>query len=168
MDNLLNDNILEITDFEIVRTDGERFVVFFIDDDAFAVSSKFVAEVDRLLAVTPLPNLPNWFCGIANLRGDIVSVVDLRPFWNRTSTTALKGKTLILQSKRGSTRIAFVVDRIGEINILEESECEVFAEAEIQSPLPHIYGKANLKNQTLYLLDVEKLLSSPKLQNLLA
>jgi purine-binding chemotaxis protein CheW len=166
MDILTEDNILEITDFEIVRTDGEKFVTFFLDEDTFAVPSKFVAEVDRLLSITPLPNLADWMSGLANLRGDIVSVIDLRVFWNRTTPASKKSKTIILRSLKDPMLLAFIVDRIGEISIVEEKECELFSDSEIHSPLPHVYGKANYNGQLLHLLDVEKLLSSPKLQEI--
>lgn len=166
MDTLLEDNILELTGFEIVRTEGEKFVTFFLDNETFAVPSKFVAEVDRLLSITPLPNIADWFSGLANLRGEIVSVIDLRLFWNRRTSPPAKAKTIILRSHKDSIRLAFTVDRIGEISILEESEREIFTDSEIHSPFPHTYGKGNFKNQTLYLLDVEKLLASPKLQKI--
>jgi purine-binding chemotaxis protein CheW len=166
MEILTQNNTLEVTDFEIIRTEGEKFVTFFLDDIAFAVQSKYVAEVDRLLAITPLPNIVDWFSGVANLRGEIVSVVDLRLFWNRKSLPPSKAKTIILRSEKNSIRLAFIVDRIGEISMLDESEREIFSDSEIHSPLPHIYGKANFGGQTLHLLDVEKLLSSPKLQNI--
>jgi purine-binding chemotaxis protein CheW len=166
MDNITDDNILDITDFEIVRTDGEKFVTFFLDEDTFAVSSKYVAEVDRLLSVTPLPNLADWVSGLANLRGEIVSVIDLRLFWNRNTNAPKKSKTIILRSRKESILLAFIVDRIGEISIVEKAEREIFSDTDIHSPLPHVYGQALVKGQNLHLLDVEKLLSSPKLQEI--
>jgi purine-binding chemotaxis protein CheW len=166
MKNLNEDNLLEVTEFETVRPESERFVVFYLDKETFAVPSKCVAEVDRLFAVTPVPNVPEWFLGISNLRGDIVSVVDLRAFWNKETKAPQKSKTIILRSVKDNLEIAFVVDKVGEIAILETANIEVMTNAEKDLPLLHVHEKAKYKESMFYLLDAEKLLSSPKLLRL--
>jgi purine-binding chemotaxis protein CheW len=168
MNNLLEENILELNEFEKGRPASERFVVFYLDDEAFAVPSKFVAEVDRVFAFTPVPNVPDWFLGISNLRGDIVSVVDLRTFWNRETPSPQKAKTIILRSNKANLEMAFVVDKIGEIAILDSAKVEAMTNAEKDFPLLHVHEKAKYKESSFYLLDAEKLLSSPKLLRLQA
>lgn len=153
-----------ITDFELVRTDGKKHVIFFLDEEMFAVPAEYVAEVDRLLAVTPLPNVPHWLLGIANLRGDIVSVVDLRKFWERTSSPPQKTKTIILRDEDDETLIAFVIDRLGEIANLQISEAEFITETTY--PMPHAGKKVRHQESCIYILDAASLLSSPKLQTL--
>jgi purine-binding chemotaxis protein CheW len=166
MKNLIDENLLELTDFEIVRPNSERFVLFYLDDTTFAVSSKYVAEVDRVLAVTPIPNVPDWFLGISNLRGDLLSVVDLRTFWNKTSIAPQKSKTIILRSAQDSFEIAFVVDKVGEIAILDSAAMVGMTTQEDDLPLLHVHQKVKYKESTVYLLDAAKLLSSPKLLRL--
>ena len=68
--------------------DGEKFVVFFLDDEFFALPANRVAEVVRPLPVTSLPNSPEWLCGIANLRGTIISVFSLSQIFNKKSAPA--------------------------------------------------------------------------------
>jgi purine-binding chemotaxis protein CheW len=168
MKNLPEDNLLEVTEFEIIRTNSERFVVFYLDEETFAVPSKCVAEVDRVFAVTPVPNVPDWFLGISNLRGDLISVVDLRTFWNRQTTPPQKAKTIILRSNKDGFEIAFVVDKIGEIAILDTADIEGMTNSEKDLPLLHVHEKAKYKESSFYLLDAEKLLASPKLLRLQA
>jgi purine-binding chemotaxis protein CheW len=166
MNNLIEDNLLEVTDFEIVRSNAERFVVFYLDEETFAVPSKYVAEVDRVFAVTPVPNVPEWFLGISNIRGDLISVVDLRTFWNKQTAAPQKCKTIILRSTKDNFEIAFVVDKIGEIAILDSAKVETMTNAENDLPLLHVNQKAKYKESMFYLLDAEKLLASPKLLRL--
>jgi purine-binding chemotaxis protein CheW len=168
MKNFNEDNLLEVADFETAQPSSERFVVFYLDEETFAVPSKYVAEVDRAFAVTPVPNVPDWFLGISNLRGDLVSVVDLRTFWNRETIAPQKAKTIILRSGKDGFEIAFVVDKIGEIAILESSQIELMTNAEKDLPLLHINKKTKYKESSFYLLDAEKLLASPKLLRLQA
>lgn len=168
MKNPEEDNLLEVTDFEITHSNSERFVVFYLDEETFAVPSRCVAEVDRVFAVTPVPNVPEWFLGISNLRGDLISVVDLRTFWGKQTNAPQKSKTIILRSAKDGFEIAFVVDKIGEIAILETAKIESMTNAEKDLPLLHINRKAKYKDSLLYLLDAEKLLTSPKLLRLQA
>ena len=65
---------------------GEKFVVFALDDELFAVSAKQVAEVVNPLPLTTLPNVPEWLLGVANLRGNIISVVNLLKLWDKKPT----------------------------------------------------------------------------------
>ncbi len=46
--------------------------------DFFAVPSVKVSEVVQMLSIAPLPNVPEWLLGIADLRGSIISVVSLQ------------------------------------------------------------------------------------------
>ncbi len=65
-----------------IAAEGDKYMVFQINDSNYAVPSGEVAEVVRMLPLTELPNLPDWFMGIANLRGDILSVINLPGIWD--------------------------------------------------------------------------------------
>src|SRR5436853_4173989 len=60
---------------------GEQYLVFSLADHEFAVKAEQVQGVERLTELTPLPNVVPWVRGVMNLRGSIVSVVDLRMFF---------------------------------------------------------------------------------------
>jgi chemotaxis signal transduction protein len=45
----------------------------------YAVEMSAVAEVVPVPVVTRLPGAPSWLCGVANWRGRVLAVVDLRP-----------------------------------------------------------------------------------------
>jgi purine-binding chemotaxis protein CheW len=53
-------------------------VEFRLGAESYAVESSFVREVFPLKDFTPLPGAPAFVLGIVNLRGQILSVVDLR------------------------------------------------------------------------------------------
>ncbi len=76
----------------VASSTGEKFIVFVLDDELFAISSKQVAEVTHPLAVTPLPNAPEWLLGIANLRGEIISVADLQKILAKNSILTLQSE----------------------------------------------------------------------------
>jgi twitching motility protein PilI len=53
----------------------------------FAVALASVAEVGRVPAITRVPGVPGWLCGVANWRGRILPILDLRPLLGADATT---------------------------------------------------------------------------------
>ena len=141
-------------DRQTANSDDEKFVVFLLDGEIFAVSAGQVTEVMRPLHVTPLPNSPAWLCGIANLRGEIISVLNLSKLCHKKSLpVSPKSKFIILKPKNSGSSIAFLVDRLSEIITLTKEDikpAEDFC----------FFGKAIYKTDSVNLLDTEKLFSS--------
>lgn len=143
----------------VLNQEGEKYVVFHLDEKMYAVNSKQVTEVIGFLSVTRLPIVPEWLAGIANLRGNIISVVDLRKLWKKTTLPPQKTKLLVLRSEKDNTPVAFVVDKLNEIVTVKPQDIE-FSAADFASSFPTFFGRVARKSQTLYLLDAENLFSS--------
>ena len=135
---------------------GEKFVVFYLHEKPFGVAAKRVAEVSRPLAVAAVPHAPEWLSGIANLRGEIVSVIDLpKTLGKELLTVSAKTKFIILQSDGANTAVAFHADRLGEIVFIGTDEIEPTVETN-----PYICGQTLYNFDVLQLIDTEKLLVS--------
>lgn len=65
-------------------TDGESLEViqFLLAYEHYAIETSFVREVFPLTEFTRLPGTPPFVLGIVNVRGEIVSVVDIRKFFD--------------------------------------------------------------------------------------
>jgi purine-binding chemotaxis protein CheW len=61
--------------------DTVEAVVFRLAHETYAVEARYVREVSRLENLTPLPCTPAFVLGVVNLRGQIVSVIDMRKFF---------------------------------------------------------------------------------------
>jgi len=57
-------------------------VAFLLADEKYAVEVSYVREVLRLKGLTPLPCTPPFVMGAINVRGQILSVVDLRKLFD--------------------------------------------------------------------------------------
>src|SRR5215203_3126872 len=135
--------------------DGEKFVVFFLDDELFAVSAAAVAEIVRPLEFTPLPNSPAWLLGIANLRGQIISVLNLSKIFNKPVVAGAKAKSIVLKphAAAAAASIAFPVDRLSEVVMLAPADVQAVDGA-------FLFGTATIETVPVKLLDTEKLLAS--------
>lgn len=56
----------------------QRFLCFGLAHEQFAVPLLSVKEVIAMPEITPVPNTPPYFQGIMNLRGQVISIIDLR------------------------------------------------------------------------------------------
>ena len=63
---------------------GEALEVatFALADERYAIETCFVSEVIRLADCTRVPGTPDFLLGVTNLRGEILSVIDLRKFFD--------------------------------------------------------------------------------------
>jgi purine-binding chemotaxis protein CheW len=59
-----------------------EIIRFRMASETYGVESAFVREVYPLKDFTPLPGVPPFVVGIVNVRGQILSVVDLKKFFN--------------------------------------------------------------------------------------
>jgi purine-binding chemotaxis protein CheW len=77
--------------------------------------------------LTPVPCTPEFVRGIANLRGHIVPVLDLAMLLHDTSTTSNSGGDdlpVIMALMPGGTQVAFMVDAIGEVQMIASDAIE--------------------------------------------
>lgn len=134
-------------------------VEFLLAYERYAVESAHVREIFPLENLTPLPCTPAFVLGIVNLRGEILSVVDIKKFFDlpEQGLTDLN-KVIVLQSQ----------DRV--FGILADAIVGVrhVPVAEIQASLPTLTGirEKYLKGVTqasLVVLDAEKLLADDKI-----
>jgi Chemotaxis signal transduction protein len=59
-----------------------EIIEFCLASETYGIEAIFVREIHQLRDLTPLPGVPPFVLGIANVRGQILSVVDLKKFLN--------------------------------------------------------------------------------------
>ncbi len=139
--------------------DTLELVEFLLAHETYAVESRHVREVYPLENLTPLPCTPAFVLGIVNLRGEILSVIDIKKFFDlpEKGLTDLN-KVIVLQSDGISFGIlADVILGVRRVPL-----------SEIQPSLPTLTGirEKYLKGVTpesKVLLDAEKLLADEKI-----
>ncbi|WP_284735589.1 chemotaxis protein CheW [Dongia deserti] len=76
-------------------------VEFLLARERYGVESRFVREVYPLESLAPIPCVPDYVVSIANVRGEIISVIDIRKFFDlpERGLTDLN-KVIVLQDDR--------------------------------------------------------------------
>lgn len=69
----------------------------------YALPMPAVAEVGRPPSLTRVPGLPNWVAGVANWRGRVLAVLDLRPLLNAEPRQLDRRGRLVVLTRNGVT-----------------------------------------------------------------
>ena len=143
-------------------------IVFGLGGARYAVSIRSVLELDRLSPITPVPNTPEFVLGVTNVRGDVVSVLDLRrllglPPLARPET----GRLIQVRPSGRAVRSGVLVDSILGMRPvrLDQLEPDLTADARIGSVVDGLYPD---KPEPLRVLSVEKLFETEQMQSLKA
>ena len=134
-------------------------VEFVLAHERYAVESLYVRDIHPLEQLTPLPCTPSFVLGIVNLRGEILSVIDIKKFFDLPDKGLTDlNKVIVLDS--GSMRFGILADAIIGVHAIPL--------AEIQASLPTLTGirEEYLKGVTpdrTVILDAEKLLADERI-----
>ncbi len=136
-----------------------EIVEFLLAHETYGVESLYVREVYPLKEFTPLPGTPPFVLGIINVRGQILSVIDLKKFFDlpEKGLTDLN-KVIILRDDH--MEFGLLADAILGVRSLPRKD--------LQLSLPTLTGirEAYLKGVTserVVIVDAQKLLSDRKL-----
>jgi purine-binding chemotaxis protein CheW len=138
--------------------DGQlvEIVEFTLGPEHYAFPSSEVQEVFHLTEITPLPSVPPFVLGVTNVRGRVLSVIDIRRLldFGDTGLTNLN-QAIILQSERM------------ELAVLADAVVGVYAsdQGKWQTTMPTLTGKREeylrgVTAERVVVLDAEKLLGS--------
>lgn len=96
---------------EKALAEGLEVVEFVLASERYAIESRFIREVAVLESLTPLPCTPAFVLGVVNVRGEILSVVDLKKFFELPEKGLSDlNKIIVLQS--GGMLFSILADAI--------------------------------------------------------
>ena len=132
-----------------------QFCTFFIDGHCFGTSVAMVKEVIQFQPITRVPLAPDVIVGLMNLRGQIVSVMDLRRRLEFPACPCGQRPVNVVVQARDST-VSLLVDEIGDVIEVQEDTFEappVTLQGFVREMLRGVY---KLPERLLLLLDIER------------
>lgn len=151
----------------------ERFVVFRLGSDSYAVPLQRVVETDRMPRVTFVPGLPASLRGISNLRGDIIPIIDLRHAMGMGETEITVANRLVVVRATAESSVGLIVDGLAGLGAFWVDRSEGRNKPEqtgvaetVNTQL--LNGCGEHKGQPVEVLDLDKVLLAAELQELAA
>ena len=124
-----------------------------------------VQEIVTMPDITRVPDTPDFLEGIINLRGRIVSVIDLRKRLGADSAERGK-KNMILVTEIDGKVVGLIVDEVSEVLRLNPDSIEPPPEMVSSVGAEYVKGVGKLENKIILLLDLAKVISTEELAKL--
>ena len=106
---------------------GGKYLTFALGNEEYGLQILKVREIIGFMEITAVPRLPQHVRGVINLRGQVISVVDLRskfemPAKERTEQTCIIVVQTLAAGRRGN--VGLIVDRVSEVLNIAEDKIE--------------------------------------------
>ncbi len=142
-----------------------QVVRFMVGKESFGIDIEKVREIVTVPEITKVPDTPDFLEGIINLRGRIVSVIDLRKRLKLNGS--FKGKkNRILVTEMDEKVVGLIVDEVSEVLRLNPDNMEPPPEMVNSVGAKYITGVGKLEDRIILLLDIGKVLSSEEIGRL--
>jgi purine-binding chemotaxis protein CheW len=142
-----------------------HIVGFRVGRETFGVPISLVHEIVRVPEITAVPDSPGYVEGVINLRGRIVSVVDLRKRFGEKEI-AVNKKNRILVAEVSGKMVGLIVDAASEVIKIPDSEIDLPPSVFEEGELNYVTGVGKVKGRLIILVDLSKILQKGELRRL--
>jgi len=148
-----------------VEIQEEKFVVFVLNNEQYAVNILQVREIIRPLPVTRVPKAPDFIEGIINLRGTIIPIIDLKKCLGMELREPTKqNRILILEIE--DNLLGFIIDKVNEVISISRENIHEPPDSILMIDSSFIEGIAQLGERLIVIIDFRKVLEKERFQAL--
>jgi purine-binding chemotaxis protein CheW len=134
-----------------------HIVGFQVGRETYGVPIASLHEIVRVTEITSVPDSPEYIEGVINLRGKIVSVIDLRKrFGSKQIVNSKKNRILVVELNGRLTGL--IVDAASDVLKIPADEVEAAPAVFQEGGLNCVTGLGKYKGRLIVLLDMNKLL----------
>jgi purine-binding chemotaxis protein CheW len=136
-----------------------------IGRETYGVPISIVREIVRVPEITAVPNAQRYVEGVINLRGRIISVVDLRKRFGETEIENNKKNRIVVVELENRT-VGLIVNAASEVLKIPPSDIEPPSSVFLNGEVDYVTGVGKLHGRLVILLDLNKVLSGGELRPL--
>ena len=143
----------------IIKDRGGKYLTFILENEEYGIEILKVQEIVGVLPITPVPHVENHVKGVLNLRGNIISVVDLGLKFDMHEIIETE-ETCIIVVLSGDLQIGVLVDKVSEVLAISSDNIEDAPSLGFGVNTEYINGIGKTGEKVTILLDIEKVLST--------
>jgi purine-binding chemotaxis protein CheW len=143
-----------------------KYLTFVLGKEEYGIQILKVREIIGCMEITAVPCTPAYVCGVINLRGQVISVIDLRAKFDMESVQRTEETCIIvveIKSERdgdGKRSIGVIVDRVSEVLNIAGDNIEPPPEFGAAVETGFILGMGKVGKSVKILLDIDRVLSA--------
>lgn len=148
-------------------THGGKYLTFALGKEEYAVEILKVREIIGYMDITAVPRTPGYVRGVINLRGQVISVMDLRAKFSMESAKASEQTCIIVvEIKQHGRKLStgIIVDRVSEVLDIPEASIEEPPSFGADLDTDFILGMGKIGNSVKILLDIDKVISVEEIE----
>lgn len=144
-----------------VHSEEERFVVFRLAGEDYAVTIAGVHTVEKIMPITRVPRAPEFVDGVINLRGEVVPVINLR---RRLGLPAATGhiEAHVVVALVGEQLVGLIVDEISHVLSLPSTAIQPADQVIGEANRSFILGVGKWENGLIIILDLERVVDTER------
>lgn len=144
----------EILDSKI----DDLYMVFVINNQKYALSSKYIIEIIEILPITKVPFLPEYMKGIINLRSTIIPVMDARMRFGM-EPIEYSERTCIIIIENEANKIGLIVDAVNEVLTIPPKQIMESTKEKNDLKESFVNGISQINNDIQLILDCDSLVN---------
>ncbi|MEL7654413.1 MAG: chemotaxis protein CheW, partial [Bacillota bacterium] len=148
---------------EIDDTLKDKYLIFSIGDESYGIPIRYVIEIINIVEITKVPEQPRYVKGIINLRGKVISVMDVRLRFKKEEKK-YDDRTCIIVIDIDEVSFGLIVDNVKEVVSIEQNNIApppaISNNEDNEGGFIEWIGK--VENDIWLLIDCKKLLKNEK------
>jgi purine-binding chemotaxis protein CheW len=147
------------------KSAGGKFLTFFLAGEEYGIEILSVHEIIGMMPITSVPGTPDYICGIINLRGKIIPIVDLRTKFGMDPKAPTAETCIIVVHVQG-VEVGIVVDRVSEVLNIAAGDIEPPPSFGKEVNTEFILGIGKSQSKVKILLNIDRVISSDQIVQL--
>ncbi len=148
-------------------TETRQYLTFKLAEETFAVDVAKVREILEWTVITKVPQTPEYMCGVINLRGSVVPVIDLRLKFGMAATEKTVNTCIIVvevQQENETVIIGALADSVQEVFELEPANIEPAPRIGTNMNTDFLQGMGKHNEMFIMILDIDKVFTGDDIQ----
>ncbi len=134
-----------------------------LGNESYCFDMADIAEVKKLGAYTKMHNVPDYIAGIMNLRGRIISLIDIKHFFGQHKTK-LNEDTMIAVAEIGAAIIGFVFDSTDGVFYIDINEIKPTLETIDPKMMRYTKGQLELNGKMCSLIGLKEIIEGDEIK----
>jgi len=148
---------------------SNQYLTFVLDEEDFALEILKVKEVLDLTNITRVPRMPDYLCGVINLRGNVVPVIDLRLKLGMTPIQRTVDTCIVIMEihiEGELLQIGALTDAVKGVIEFESNNIVPAPKLGTRFNTEFIRGMGKQDDSFIIILDIDRVLSSDEISAL--
>lgn len=145
---------------------SEKYLTFYLNEEEYGIPILRVKEIIGMMEITSVPRTPKFIKGVINLRGKIISTMDLRIKFGLEEKPYAPNTCIIVvevNTQESKKQMGIIVDAVSEVIKIDRKDIELPNDYGQEAKQSYITGIGKLKDKVIMLISIDEILNKESL-----